>query len=75
MKAFSIQLSQEELLNVSSESAREVVHMELTLPEFADALSMASTSSFVTKVRLRGDVRLWKWYLNLGGHYPWLESI
>ena len=49
-QAFSIKLSQDEVLNVSSESARDVVHMELTLAEFAEALSMSSTSSFVTKV-------------------------
>ncbi|XP_043197071.1 dual oxidase 2-like [Amphibalanus amphitrite] len=49
-QAFNIKLSKEEVLNVSSESAREVVHMELTLAEFADALSMSSSSSFVTKM-------------------------
>ena len=54
-QAFSIELSKEELLNVSSESAREVVQMELTLSEFADALSMSSKSSFVTKVNISGS--------------------
>ena len=50
-QAFSINLSREELLTVSSENARDVVNMELTLAEFADAIGMPGTSTFVTKVR------------------------
>ncbi|XP_037076443.1 dual oxidase 1-like [Pollicipes pollicipes] len=49
-QAFDINHNSRELLNVDASGMRDVIHTELTLAEFADALSVSSSSSFVTKM-------------------------
>ncbi|XP_046401150.1 dual oxidase 2-like [Ischnura elegans] len=48
-QAFNID-SSEEILNLDSTEAREVIYTELTVSEFADALSMKPESEFVYKM-------------------------
>ncbi|XP_071450360.1 dual oxidase 2-like [Hetaerina americana] len=49
-QAFNIGSSEEEILNLDSNEAREVIYTELTVNEFADALSMKPESEFVSKM-------------------------
>uniref|UniRef100_A0A1Y1KGZ7 NAD(P)H oxidase (H2O2-forming) n=1 Tax=Photinus pyralis TaxID=7054 RepID=A0A1Y1KGZ7_PHOPY len=49
-QAFQIQHSREELLKVDAKMAKEIVHTELTLVEFAEALNMSSNAEFVVRM-------------------------
>ncbi|KAG8225393.1 hypothetical protein J437_LFUL004593 [Ladona fulva] len=49
-QAFNITHSEEEILNLDSNAARDVIYTELTINEFADALSMKPSSEFVIKM-------------------------
>jgi hypothetical protein len=48
---------------LDSDAAREIIYTELTMSEFAEALSMPAESEFVKKVRSQHKsmpVKLWK---------------
>lgn len=49
-QAFEIQHSREEILKVDATMAKEIVHTELTLDEFAEALNMRSNAEFVVRM-------------------------
>jgi hypothetical protein len=50
VQAFKISHSEDEILKLDSNSAREIIYTELTMSEFAEALSMPAESEFVRKV-------------------------
>lgn len=50
LQAFNIKHSEKETLKLDSEAAKEVIYTELTIGEFAEALSMRSESEFVQKM-------------------------
>ncbi|XP_015123350.1 dual oxidase [Diachasma alloeum] len=49
-QAFNIAHSEDEILRIDSEVAKEVIHTELTILEFAEALTMRADSEFVRKM-------------------------
>lgn len=49
-QAFKIKYSQKEMLNVDDNLEKEIVDTELTITEFADALSMRSQDEFVQRM-------------------------
>ncbi|PSN41143.1 hypothetical protein C0J52_05201 [Blattella germanica] len=49
-QAFKISHSEDEILNLDSQAAREIIYTELTMAEFAEALSMPAESEFVRKM-------------------------
>ncbi|XP_008543644.1 dual oxidase isoform X1 [Microplitis demolitor] len=49
-QAFNIAHSEDELIKIDSKVAKEVIYTELTLLEFAEALSMRADSEFVKKI-------------------------
>ncbi|CAD6227223.1 GSCOCT00006031001.3-RA-CDS [Cotesia congregata] len=49
-QAFNIAHSEDELLQIDSKVAKEVIYTELTIIEFAEALSMRPDSEFVKKI-------------------------
>ncbi|XP_025075781.1 dual oxidase 2-like isoform X1 [Pogonomyrmex barbatus] len=49
-QAFHIAHTEEEILQIDSTVAREVIHTELTIIEFAEALSMRPDAEFVKKI-------------------------
>ncbi|XP_020296286.1 dual oxidase-like [Pseudomyrmex gracilis] len=49
-QAFHITHTEEEMLQIDSMVARDVIHTELTIIEFAEALSMRPDSEFVKKI-------------------------
>lgn len=50
LQAFHIAHTEEEILQIDSTVAREVIYTELTIIEFAEALSMRPDAEFVKKV-------------------------
>lgn len=49
-QAFKISHSEDEILKLDSQAAREIIYTELTRSEFAEALSMPAESEFVRKM-------------------------
>ncbi|XP_069693033.1 dual oxidase-like [Periplaneta americana] len=49
-QAFKISHSEDEILKLDSQAAREIIYTELTMSEFAEALSMPAESEFVRKM-------------------------
>lgn len=49
-QAFKIKHSDDEILNVDSKSARDIIYTELTISEFAEALGMTPDSEFVRRI-------------------------
>jgi len=49
-QAFKISHSEDEILKLDSNAAREIIYTELTMSEFAEALSMPAESEFVRKM-------------------------
>lgn len=56
-QAFHIAHSEEEILKIDSAVAIEVIYTELTLLEFAEALSMRPDAEFVRKVEKKNNER------------------
>ncbi|GFG34861.1 hypothetical protein Cfor_10393 [Coptotermes formosanus] len=54
-QAFKISHSEDEILKLDSDAAREIIYTELTMSEFAEALSMPAESEFVRKMFLLVD--------------------
>jgi hypothetical protein len=62
VQAFKISHSEDEILKLDSDAAREIIYTELTMSEFAEALSMPAESEFVRKVNCQYksmQVKLW----------------
>lgn len=49
-QAFGIKHSREELMKIDSRVAEKVVHTEITITEFADALSMPADGEFIIRI-------------------------